>query len=335
MEAIKYPNPNNSGMGQAFCKKSNCQYFGHCIFAFNSVIGGRELRLDFNLCNLNCILCWSDNNAPSMMVDADSLFSAFKFCINRKNAYLRSQYPAGVKDSTAFNTSCIQIIGGEPFLSRERFRFILNFLRSINQYVRESKEASNYLNFNRKKQFKVKIFTNGICIGQDVITHTDLLELNELENIDVRLLLSLKGLNQKATCQLQSEQSDKLLFLQVNALENLLQLPLKSITIEPVLGFYHSSDFNIKTPEIAAKNMFVFNADDAVSLKLHQLLKKHIAKKGKIYVEPVHSVPQSNKGREKFYHEFELFLERDCLIEPKLKGGSRKNIKDTILTETI
>ena len=54
-EEIKYPNTNNSGVGKSFCIGANCKNHNQCVFAFNSVIGGREMRIDFNRCNLSCI----------------------------------------------------------------------------------------------------------------------------------------------------------------------------------------------------------------------------------------------------------------------------------------
>lgn len=335
-ESIKFPNPNSIGKGQSFCKKSKCQHHNSCMFAFNSVMGGREMRVDFNLCNLDCVLCWSNNRAPSMMLDTYDLLSRFMHCIARKDEYLLSQYPHGVQDGAAFNTSCLQIVGGEPLLSRERFLFILDFLRGIDQYIQEHQNASAYLTLNRKKQFKIKIFTNGICIGRDIITDSDLLALDGLEYLDVRILLSFKGLNQAAANQLQATGvCNDLLSLQVKALEKLLHLPFKNITVEPVLGFYHSCDFNIKTAAICAEDMFVFDFKDPVSARLHELFKKHIASKGKVFVEPVHSVPQSKKGKEEFFSTFKQYLEINPLIEPDLKGGSRKNIKETRLASVI
>lgn len=335
VEHFKYPNPNNSGMGQSFCKNADCKNHSNCVFAFNSVLGGREMRLDFNLCNLSCVLCWSNNNAPNIPVDSQDIISSFIYCVTRKDKYLENQYPKGVKDDASFKTRGLQIIGGEPFKSRERFLFVIEILEGINRFVQQDVHSIEYLNLNRKGKFKIKIFTNGVSIGENTISNSDLYHLGLFEGLDIRILLSLKGLNENATNQLQSKCNyQNLLNLQVNALEKLMCLP-KNVKLEPVLGFYHSADFNIKTPELCAEKMFAFDPCDPVSTRLKVLLKNHIANKEKIYVEPVHSVPQSKKGKEDFYSHFREFLEKDCLIEPYLKGGTRKNINDTLLVNIL
>ena len=110
---------------------------------------------------------------------------------------------------------------------------------------------------------------------------------------------------------------------------------MKNMKLEPVLGFYHSDDFNIKTPLICAEKMFVFDPYDPVSRRLRMLLKEYMENKGKIYVEPVHPAHQSKEGKEEFYSQFKEYLEEDHLIEPALKGGSKKNIKDTLLANIL
>lgn len=336
VEKIKFPNPYNSGRGRSFCKNAKCEYMDKCAFAFNSIKGGREMRLDFNLCNLNCILCWSNNNSPYKDMDADSLMSDFIHCISRKNEYLKNRFPAGVNNESAFNVSGLQLVGGEPLLSKERFRFIHSFLQKINNYIESNTESCSYLKFNRKGKFKIKLFTNAIKIGEGVIESADLLTLDNLKHLDIRLLLSLKGFNSSETSQLQVDKSEEDIFnSQVKALKTILSLPLKNITLEPVLGFYHSADFNIKTPTIAAEKMFKFDVGDPISKELQQLLKCHINRKGKIFVEPVHSVPQNKKGKKEFYAKFSDYLEISEIIEPQLKGGSRKDMKVTQLNSSI
>lgn len=64
-QEIKFPNKYNQC--SSFCKKTECASSGNCVFGFNRIFGGaRELRLDFNRCNLHCELCWSNNNDLSV-----------------------------------------------------------------------------------------------------------------------------------------------------------------------------------------------------------------------------------------------------------------------------
>ena len=47
-------------------QKSDCSLLGKCMLGFNKIFrNARELRLDFNRCNLQCELCWSNNNDVS------------------------------------------------------------------------------------------------------------------------------------------------------------------------------------------------------------------------------------------------------------------------------
>ena len=314
-------------------KKSGCLYQGQCFLAFNSVLGGREIRFDFSLCNLSCILCWANNDAKNSLITSQELLDRFLHCICQKDAYIQKRYPDGIENTNSFKTSALQIVGGETLLNKSRFLFVYEFLHSLNEKIQQH---SVYLKINKLKRFKVKIFTNGVSIGLNEVTLQDIYSLDCLGNLDIRILLSIKGLNEKNTEALQAKTHPfSVLDLQARALEILLENRFRSIKIEPVLGFYHSCDFNIKAPGIAANEMFTFSECDAASKKLQKLLASFKSEGGAIFVEPVHSVPQTPKGKNAFYEEYQDFLEMDTLIERDLKGGSRRNLAHTKLYQLI
>ena len=291
------------------------------------------MRLDFSLCNLSCILCWANNDARGSLISSQDLLDRFLHCICQKDAFIQKRYPDGVEKDDSFRASALQIVGGEPLLNKSRYLFLYKFLHSLNE---EIQQHSIYLKTNKLKRFKVKIFTNGISIGLNEVTLQDIYSLDCLSNLDIRILLSIKGVNEKNTNALQAKTYPfSILDLQTRALEMFLENRFRSIKVEPVLGFYHSCDFNIKAPGIAANEMFVFNACDAVSKKLQKLLTSFKAEGGAIFVEPVHSVPQTAKDKKAFYEEYRDFLEIDRLIECDLKGGSRRNLAKTKLYQFI
>lgn len=86
-QEIKFPNKYNQCA--SFCRKTGCALFGSCAFGFNRIFGGaRELRLDFNRCNLHCQLCWSNNDDSSRFFSVDDVFKNFTACISANDKYI-------------------------------------------------------------------------------------------------------------------------------------------------------------------------------------------------------------------------------------------------------
>ena len=136
-QEIKFPNRYNQC--SSFCKKTDCTALGNCMFGFNRIFGGaRELRLDFNRCNLQCELCWSNNNDVSKLFSVDEVFNNFIACTsaNHKCIYdiVKPQKPE------LFKIQSLQIIGGEPLIDFERFQFIFEFIKRIDNLFTEDFE---------------------------------------------------------------------------------------------------------------------------------------------------------------------------------------------------
>ncbi|WP_250228231.1 hypothetical protein [Anaeropeptidivorans aminofermentans] len=334
VQNVKSPNEVNKKPG--YCNISKCNFKEKCFFGFNSAGVGRELRIDFNECNLSCPLCWSDNNYCNVEgCSSEEIYNRFINCISMRENYLENKYGevSLVANKSSFNLMSFQIVGGEPLISKDRFIFIYNFLESINTYISNcvQNNIDSFLNLNKSNCFKIKLFTNGIEIGNGNITRDMLESLNSLAYLDIRL----KGLKARGfLCKYDDIKKQREWFRnQVNAFKVLSTLSVGSIKLEPVLGFYHSEIFNIKLPTIKSSNMFTFDENDEDSEMLRCMLKKHISKKGKFYVEPIHA---KNKGQEQnFFDIFSEYLENTSLIEPKLVANNRKNYMETKLSDLL
>lgn len=87
-----------------------------------------------NKCNLNCRYCYQDSHPR----------------INTKKELKKDDWIKIIKELNKLKVEKINIVGGEPFLSRELFD-ILDYISRIN------------------KNIKIKIFTNGILLNPDKI----------------------------------------------------------------------------------------------------------------------------------------------------------------------
>ena len=330
LQEIKFPNKYNQC--SSFCKKTNCASSVNCVFGFNRIFGGaRELRLDFNRCNLQCKLCWSNNNDLSRFFSVDDIFQNFVACTSVNHQYIyeiiKPQKPE------TFKLQSLQIIGGEPLISFERFQFIFEFIKKIDDILTEDFEYySSSLKLDSKKRFKIKLFTNGITIGNGEISISEINKLNQFNNIRVDLLVSIKGFHEEGFYALQGDNScDKDCFEhQVSCLEKLVSFPQHSLYVPPVLGFYHSNHFNIKAPQIHAKNMFIFN-ETPLSKRLYIVLKNYISKGNGFFVEPIHALGKTEKEVKEFYEKKCSYLERSNLIESDLKSNSKTDYRKTKL----
>ncbi len=329
-QEIKFPNKYNQCA--SFCRKTDCVSLGNCAFGFNRIFGGaRELRLDFNRCNLACELCWSNNNDLSRFFSVDEVFENFLACISANYKYIHEIVKPQKADT--FKLQSMQIIGGEPLISFERFQFILQLMQKIDQVFTEDFEYySSCLKFDSKRKFRIKLFTNGITIGNDEIRVSEVEKLGQFNYIKVDLLVSIKGFYEEAFCSLQGDIfSCKGCFgHQVSCLEKLLNAAKGNLKVQPILGFYHSNHFNIKAPNIDAKNMFVFN-ESPLSKRLYHVLKAYISNGNGFFVEPVHALGKTEREIEDFYNKKSIHLERSSLIEPDLKSNSKTDYRKTKL----
>lgn len=331
-QEIKFPNKYNQCA--SFCRKTGCALFGSCAFGFNRIFGGaRELRLDFNRCNLHCQLCWSNNDDSSRFFSVDDVFENLKACISANDKYIREIVKPRKPDT--FKLQSLQIIGGEPLISFDRFRFILEFMQRFDDWFDENFEyCSACLKQDAKKRFKVKIFTNGVTIGNGEIDVSEIDKLSQLNHIRIDLLVSIKGFYEEAFHALQRDAfcHDSCFHDQVVCLEKLKDSSQGSLCVQPVLGFYHSNHFNIKAPDIPAEDMFVFN-ESPLSKRLYSVLSYYISKGNGFFVEPVHALGKAEKEKDEFYRENRSHLERFDLIEPELKSNSKTNYKKTKLND--
>ncbi|UMZ72548.1 4Fe-4S cluster-binding domain-containing protein [Natranaerofaba carboxydovora] len=329
MQELKFPNDFNSA--GHFCKKTNCKFAEKCILGFNKLYKSmRELRIDFDKCNLNCKLCWSNDNNSYQLLSEDQCLQYFSQCLHANLEYITKINPPK-KDPELFKIQGLQIVGGEPLLNKERFHFLVNFLNKLDKYIIENNElARDNLRFLKTDdKFKVKIFTNGITIGKREIKEEDILLLNSFKQIKVEMLLSLKGLNTNEFYALQNNGSYNNFYYQIEGLNKLIPNKHKNFNIDPVLGFYHSEHFNIKCPDIPAEKMFKFDKNDFNSIKLKQILKEHIENKGKFYVEPVHAPRKNKNSKTNFFYNNKDYLENDSLIENDLKSNTKTNYRKT------
>jgi len=206
-------------------------------------------------------------------------------------------------------------------------------IQKIDQlFAKDLEYYSSCLRSDRKGRFKIKLFTNGVTIGNDEISVSEVEKLGRFDHIKVDLLVSIKGVYEKAFCALQGDSSSgKGRFEhQVSCLEKLLSASKGNLDIQPVLGFYHSKHFNIKAPEIDAEDMFVFDGSP-LSQRLYHVLKAYISNGNKFFVEPVHALGKAQKDIDKFYHEKCLYLERSDLIEAGLESNSKTDHQKTKL----
>lgn len=329
-QEIKFPNSYNQC--PSFCKKADCSLLGKCMFGFNRIFSNaRELRLDFNRCNLQCELCWSNNNDVSEFFSVDDVFNSFITCISANHKYIHDIVKPQKPET--FKIQSLQIIGGEPLISFDRFQFILEFIKRIDNLFTEDFEYCNSsLKLDSKKRFKIKLFTNGITIGNGKINISEIEKLNQLNNIRVDLLISIKGFYEEGFSSLQVDTSyEKNGFeYQVSCLEKLINIPQRNLYIQPVLGFYHSNHFNIKAPQIHSKDMFIFN-ETPLSKRLYRVLKSYISNGYKFFVEPVHAPRKTDKAIDLFYSENFSHLETSDLIEPDLKSNTKTDYRNTKL----
>lgn len=329
-QEIKFPNSYNQC--KSFCKQVGCTRFGNCAFGFNRIFrGARELRLDFNKCNLGCRLCWSNNNDSCKLFSTEEIFENFVACVHANHKYIYEIKQPEKVDT--FKLQSFQIIGGEPLLNPERFQLVYDLLAKIDYMIQQHFDfCSSSLKLDAKNRFKVKLFTNGITIGNGEISIDDIDKLNKLNNIKVDLLVSIKGFHEEGFCALQKEPCDNAGYFeaQISCLEKLLRLVPRNLYIQPVLGFYHSEHFNIKAPNISAEDMFVFR-QSSLSQRLYAVLRAHIARGSNLYIEPIHALGKQKKDIEAFFQANPLYLEKTNLIEPDLKSNSKRKYESTKL----
>lgn len=102
--------PNNFNSVSYFCKSINCEFYKNCFLAFNKLFKGmRELRIDFNKCNLNCRLCWSNNNDVSQEISVNDIINQITHCLNQNSKYI---FNKNVIKRDLFKIQSFQIIGG-------------------------------------------------------------------------------------------------------------------------------------------------------------------------------------------------------------------------------
>ncbi len=329
-QEIKFP--NNYNQCASFCKKTDCAALDNCVFGFNRIFGGaRELRLDFNRCNLQCELCWSNNSDVGRFFSIDDVFNNFITCVSSNHKYIcdivKPQRPE------TFKIQSLQIIGGEPLISFDRFQFILEFIKRIDAlFIEDFEYYSSFFKLDSKKRFKIKLFTNGITIGNSEISLSEIEKLNQFIHIRVDLLVSIKGFHEEGFSALQGDDSyGKNNFeYQISCLEKLVNVSRHNLYIQPVLGFYHSNHFNIKAPQINAKDMFIFN-ETSLSKRLYNVLKDYISKGHGFFVEPVHALGKTERDVNLFYFEKCSYLEISDLIESHLKSNSKTDYRKTKL----
>ena len=330
LQEIKFPNKYNPCA--SFCKKTDCVLSGNCVFGFNRIFSGaRELRLDFNHCNLQCELCWSNNNDMSGLFSVEDVFENFVTCIAANHKYIHETVKPQKPDT--FKLKSLQIIGGEPLISFVRFNFIFEFLKRINNlFAKDFEYYSSCLKLDSRKRFRIKLFTNGITIGNGEISISEIDKLSQFDNIRLDLLVSIKGFYEEAFRSLQNNISYNNNYFehQVSCLEKLVKSTRNNLYVQPVLGFYHSNIYNIKSPNIHAKNMFKFN-ETPLSKRLYSVLKDYILKGNGFFVEPVHALGKTEKEIEEFYLKKCLYLERSDLIESDLKSNSKTDYRKTKL----
>ena len=333
LQEVKFPNKHNQCA--SFCNSSGCRLQKDCAFGFNRIfMGARELRIDFNQCNLKCVLCWSNNNDSNRIFSVDEIFQSFATCMESNYNYIYNIKKPDKPET--FKLQSLQVIGGEPFLDKNRFKFVLSFLHKLDSYILENLDyCYSVLKVNAQKRFKVKLFTNGVTIGNGAIDVSDIKLLSDLKNINTELLISLKGLHENGFNALQSDcfNANDCFEHQIICLEKLLnEYDKKKLHIQPVLGFYHSEHFNIETQSIKASNMFVFD-DTPLSKRLHDILKKYISKGYGFYVEPIHAVGKTNKDIQVFYKANTSLLNYFDLVEANLKSNRKTDYKKTKLKD--
>ena len=333
MDKQELKSPDRYNQYPWFCKKVNCGYKDRCFLAFNRAYQKtREMRFDFNRCNLNCALCWSNNNDKSESVTVSRLLKRIQICLSNNDFYVKNiEIP---RKPEHFKIQSLQITGGEPFITKRRFDFIFDFLNRFDDYIKTNRE---YLNNNillRKGRFKVKIFTNAITIGKKSIGLDSICNLKKLNNLKTILLLSLKGTSLKEFAGLQRKDTG-LFKYQVNAVRDILSISCKddeSLVIQLVLGFYHSCYYNIKTRSIPSKEMFHFNGKDLLSKELRKLIFDFRNDGNRLYVEPIHPPLRNSKKTKCEYEEMNKdWLETGNLIEGNLKSHSKTNVTKTKL----
>lgn len=330
-QEIKFPNQYNQC--STVCEKTVCDLSDKCIFGINRISpGARELRLDFNQCNLHCRLCWSNNNDLSRPFSVDEVFESLMICMAANYKYIYETVKPRKPD--LFKIQSLQIIGGEPFISPERLDFIFEFINRLdNLFAEDFEYCRSCLRLDSKNRFKVKIFTNGVTIGNGEIDLAKIEELGRFNNIRIDLLVSVKGLYEEAFCALQSDAGcgGEYFEHQVACLEKLADATRRNLYVHAVLGFYHSKNFNIRAPHIDAKDMFKFD-ETPLSVRLYSALEKYKGKRDKgFFVEPIHALGKKEEDKEKFYNKNSLYLERSDLIEPDLKSNSKTNYEKTKL----
>lgn len=333
-QEIKFPNTFNPC--EFVCRGANCARFGQCALGFNRIfLGARELRLDFNRCNLSCRLCWSNNEDQCKTFSVEDIFENVLDCIRTNHKYIYEiKKPASPK---TFKLQSFQIIGGEPLLNFERFQFVYDLLSKIDRMIQQDLDfCASTLALNGNKRFRIKLFTNGITIGNGQISPADIAKLGQLEHIKVDLLISIKGFHEEGFCALQNKPFDNESYFeaQVSCLEKLVGLASPNIKIQPVLGFYHSEHFNIKAPNVRSIDMFTFRSTD-LSQRLRNVLQAYIAAGNGFFVEPIHALGKTKGKIEAFFQANALYLEKTDLIEPCLKSNSKRNYEGTKLVALL
>jgi len=181
-------------------------------------------------CNLRCKFCWSEALYKSLRIEKEpqQVVGDLVCRMNALNSDQGLQSSATTKPS---DLKCIRITGHEPSLQWDHVLEVLQILNDRPEF----------------EDFWINIQTNGVEIGKPG-SRIDLDPLRSLENLNLRIEISFKGVN-PTQFEWLTGTSHELFHYQCDAFTRLWSIKSAKIDVVPELGINHCNKLRGKKNE--------------------------------------------------------------------------------------
>ncbi len=219
--------------------KCNKIYVKHNCVASCGLIDSRlEIVLDLKGCNLDCKYCWGWKMRYLSQDIKKSPYEVVRDILCRAHWTIKDKLTSKSK----YRLGVIRFTGNEPTLQWKHLIEVLKILDNFDVLIDLCKEygfctTSAELVHNSK----VIIETNGISAG---IGNIDLEDLLEIENLEIDIDVSFKGVNDEQFEWL-SSRPRQLFNTQIDGFIKLFDFSegLRNVNVNPVLGINHAPNY--------------------------------------------------------------------------------------------
>ena len=300
------------------CVKEDC--FSNCpigVCRTHRISNSGEIRLDFSRCNLHCPFCWAVLNHKSKRWTPKDIVNKIEckasMIINQKN-------PLNIKH--------LRFTGGEPLFSPRRWEHLLEVFEGLNGLLEDSSLSVTCKKRRTPKiaygRHNVKIQTNGVNIGNEVISQRTLERIGDFNRLFFTFEVSLKGTTENEFRLLSRPSSHTTFQDQINAVKILLSLEDQSFPLytRVIVGIYHSEQATLVDPNTRQPlllNPRIKNTDFG---DISNVLKKRSLPNLRIAMEPIGFTTRMEHAFEKC--KMLGIISEENIIEPSVKRFKKR-----------